>query len=279
MKRLLRALGLSRTCVLAGCALTMATATTTASAAICAGGPLSLQAGLLSNASDWQEFDTRGKRLVHESGTMQGTEVTASWRCSDWELAAALGQLEGPRTYDGQTNSGTPVASQSALRQSFGHVQAGYRLSEAWQLGARVYGQTTWRDIASTSGASGYPERFDWTILSLGAQWDAPLAAGKVTVAAWVGTQLTSGMTLQLPGRDPSSLALGPIQQYELQIAWKLPLSQGWSVQADLRYTATDIGQGPETVISRGGIPVGVARQPHTNSVEVPLGLRLGYTF
>lgn len=253
--------------------------TMSAGAAVCTERAWLLQTGLVNNTSDWQEFDSRGKRLVQESGILQGAQLSASLQCSDWEFEGAWAQLDGTRNYDGQTNSGTPVVSQSAVRQSIGHFRTGYSVSDAWQLGARVSGQTTWRDIASAGGAAGYPERFDWTILSVGAQWKTQLAGGQLALAAWAGSQLNSSMTLQLPGRDPSSLALGPIQQYEVSLAWSLSLQKGWIVQADVRYLATDVAQGTEAVITRGGIPVGVARQPHTTMVDIPLAFRLGYAF
>lgn len=250
-----------------------------ARAGVCAEQELLLQTGLVSNTSDWQEFDSRGRRLVHESGTLQGAQLSATLKCRDWEFGGAWAQLDGTRVYDGQTNSGTPVVSQSALRQSIGHFQTRYRLTDAWQIGAKLSGQTTWRDIASAGGASGYPERFDWTILSVGTQWRTQLAGGQLALGAWAGSQLNSAMTLQLPGRDPSALALGPIQQYEISLAWNTPLSLGWNVQADVHYVATDVGQGAESIVYRSGIPVGVARQPHTSTVEIPLSLRLGYRF
>ena len=257
----------------------LAVTTASASAALCADRSIRLQAGVVGSSSDWQEYDSRGKRLVHESGTLLGPQLSAALQCSDWEFEGAWAQLDGTRAYDGQTNSGTPVVSQSTLRQSLGHFRASYSLTDAWQFGARVSGQTTWRDIASAGGASGYPERFDWVILSVGGQWTAPLAGGRLALGAWAGSQLNSSMTLQLPGRDPSSLALGPIQQYELSLGWNVPLSQGWSIQTYMRYLATDIGQGAEAIIYRNGVPVGVARQPHTTTVDIPIGFRLGYVF
>lgn len=259
-----------------GCAVT---STSVALASTCADRSNLWQAAYVSNLSDWQEFDTSGRRLVHESGTLQGAELSASFRCSDWIFQAELTQLEGTRLYDGQTSSGIPVTSQSALRQSKGLLQTSLNVSDAWRLGVRLSGQTTWRDIASAGGASGYPERFDWRLLSLGSQWKTVLGRGQMTVAAWAGTQLTSSMTLNLPGRDQAILELGTIRQVELAVGWRMPLGQAWSLQADARYSRTDIEQGTDVVITRNGVPVGIAHQPRTSIVDMPLAIRINYEF
>ncbi len=257
----------------------LAAALSSAAAANCSERSIAWQAAYVSNLSDWQEFDATGHKLVHESGTLQGAELSAGFRCGGWNFQGQLSQLDGIRLYDGQTSTGTPVMSQSALRQLQGHLQTSYNVSDAWLLGVRFSGQTTWRDIASAGGASGYPERFDWTLLSFGTQWKTALGSGQLTLAGWAGTQLTSSMTLNLPGRDQALLQLGPIRQVELALGWRMPLSPSWSLQADVRYRRTDIDQGADVVIKRNGVPVGVAHQPRTSMVDVPLAIRIGYEF
>lgn len=253
--------------------------TTVAAASTCADQSISWQAAHVNNLSDWQEFDAIGRKLVHESGTLQGAEMSAGFKCGDWIFEAELTQLDGTRLYDGQTSSGNPVTSQSALRQSKGHLKTSLNVNDAWQLGVRLSGQTTWRDIASAGGASGYPERFDWTLLSLGSQWTTVLGPGQITLAAWVGTQLTSSMTLNLPGRDQAILQLGTIRQVELAAGWSMPLSLAWSLQAEARYRLTDIDHGANVVITRNGVPVGIAHQPRTSVVDIPLAIRINYEF
>lgn len=97
---------------------------------------------------------------------------------------------------------------------------------------------TTWRDIASAGAAAGYPERFDWTRLEAGAQWQTGLGPGQLQLAAWAGAPLQSDLTLALPGRDPTRLSLGPIRQLELSAGWRGPLRPGWELQADIAYLA-----------------------------------------
>lgn len=257
----------------------LAAATSIAAAGNCVDHSTTWQVASVSNLSDWNEFDASGRKLVHESGTLQGVELSAGLRCGDWSLQGQLSQLDGSRLYDGQTSTGIPVTSHSALKQLQGHLQASWNVTDAWQLGGRYSGQTTWRDIASAGGASGYPERFDWTLLSFGSQWKTALGPGQLILAAWVGTQLSSSMTLNLPGRDQATLPLGSIRQDELEAGWRTQLSPAWNLQADVRYRRTTIDQGADVVIKRSGLPVGVAHQPRTSVTDMPITIRIGYEF
>ncbi|MDO8771287.1 MAG: hypothetical protein Q7K57_21810 [Burkholderiaceae bacterium] len=257
----------------------MTAAISVAAAAECVDRSASWQAANVTSSSEWDEFDASGRKLVHESGTLHGAELSAGLRCGDWNLQAQISQLNGSRLYDGQTSTGVPVTSQSALRQLQGHLQASLNLTDAWQLGGRLSSHTLWRDIASAAGASGYLERYDWTMLSLGAQWQTALGPGKLTLAAWTGTQLKSTMVLNLPGRDQATLPLGSISQVELAAGWRAQLGRAWSLQADVRYRRADMDQGADAVITRRGVPVGVAHQPRTSMVDVPVAIRIGYEF
>lgn len=249
------------------------------SAANCVDVASSLQAGSVRATSEWREFNTAGQALVRESGTLEGIALAAAYRCDRWHLALQFSELEGNRKYDGQTTTGRSVLSQSAIRQRQGHLQAMFALTDSWSLGGRLVKQTLWRDIASADGASGYPERFDWTLLSAGAQWQSKLGPGQFTLEAWAGKDLQSSMRLTLPGRDQAALKLGAIEQLELAAGWRTQLSPAWHVQADIGYRRVSIEHGVTAVIRRGGIPSGVAYQPRTTLIERLIAIRMGYEF
>jgi hypothetical protein len=259
--------------------LFLAAAGSLAAAAACDYRSMKWQLAYVSNSSEWNEVDASGRKLDRESGVLSGPEVAASLRCEDWNFQAQASQLDGTRAYDGQTSTGVPVMSQSAIRQLQGHLQAGYKLAESWQLGARLSGQTLWRDIASAGGATGYPERYDWSMLSVGGQWQTTAGPGQLNLAAWVGQALWSRMELNLPGYDPAILPLGNISQFELAIGWQTEFSPSWQFIAGLRYRRTDMSQGADVVLRRSGNPVGVAHQPATSMVDMPLSVGIAYQF
>jgi hypothetical protein len=140
-------------------------------------------------------------------------------------------------------------------------------------------GHTLWRDIASTASASGFPERFDWTLLSVGTQWRTAFGPGQLTLAAWTGAQLSSTMLLSLPGSDQTVLKLGSIRQNEVSGGWRNQLSPAWHLQVDVSYRRITMNQGEEGIVKRGGSPVGIAFQPRTTMVDQPIAISIGYEF
>ncbi len=250
-----------------------------AATATCIDSAVVWQVGSVHSASEWSESDGAGRRLVHESGALDGPELSVAYRCKKFGLTAQIDQLEGTRQYDGQTNSGASAVSRTSLRQQQMQLMAMVAVTDGWQLGGRISDQTIQRDIASAAAAAGYPERFNWTLLAIGAQWGASLGAGQFTLSGWAGRQLQSSMRVMLPGRDQATLPLGSINQIDLTAGWRMPLSSAWHLQADIGYHRLEMGPGASTVITRGGLPVGVAYQPRTVMVSQPVALRIGYEF
>lgn len=249
-----------------------------AAAADCVGLPSSLHAAAITNSTTWSESDA-SHELVRESGTLSGSELSAGWRCNGWTVNAELAQVNGSRLYEGQSSAGLSAISHSAVRQRGLNLDAGLAISEAWRLGGRFSRNALWRDIASTQIASGYPEHFEWSIVSLGAEWRSALGPGELTLAAWAGGGVQSRLTLSLPGRDPARLSLGSLRQIEVVARWAAELAPPWTLAADVRYRRIDIDRGEDAVISRSRQPVGVAHQPETRMTEQPLTIRIGYVF
>lgn len=245
----------------------------------CVDATSSLQAASVRAASEWREFNTTGQVLVRESGTLEGIALAAAYRCNRWHLGIQFSELEGKRNYDGRTTTGRPVVSQSAVRQREGHLQALFALTDSWSLGGRLAKQRLWRDIASANGASGYPEQFDWTLLSAGAQWQSKMGPGQFTLGAWAGKDLQSNMLLTLPGRDQAALKLGAIELLELAAGWRIQLTPAWHLRADIGYRRISMEQGVTAVIRRGGTASGIAYQPQTTLADRPIAIRMGYEF
>lgn len=257
----------------------MAVAFSCASAAFCVDSTGHWQLANVSSRSEWNEFNAVGRILVHESGPLIGAALSAAYDCDKWHYLAGITQLNGTRIYDGKTNNGAPAISQSTIQQRFFQVQAIRKITDTWKLGTRLSNQTLWREIASIDSAAGYPERFDWTLLSLGAQWHSELGPGQLTIQAWSGKQLQSRMVLTLPGRDQTSLALSSMSQIELAAGWRMQLNPAWHLQADIGYRHSEMAQGSPTVITRGGSPTGVAYQPKTVMLDRPISIQIGFEF
>ncbi len=248
-------------------------------AADCTQRTLQWQTGQLTSRSDWHERDSTGRQLVHENGLLHGAELAAALQCTDWQFSATLAQLRGTRWYDGQTSTGVPAISTSQVRRVDGHLQAGLNVTAEWQLLGRVTQVTLLRDVASVASASGFAERFHWTLLALGTQWSSAAAPGQLSLSAWLGTAIRPRMTMDLPGRDQTALQLGAIHQFDLGAGWRAPLAPGWHWQAGLRYRRAEMRQGEPAVITRSGTPVGVAYQPAASLLERVAMIGIGYDF
>ena len=255
------------------------TAISIPAAAECNDRLTSLRVALVSSQSDWNEFDASGRKLVNESGRLNGEELSIGLHCSDWDFLALMSQLDGPRVYDGQSSTGVAIISSAVVRQRQSYLQASFNVAGTWQLGGRLSSNTIWRDLASAGGASGYPELYRWTTMSLGTQWETVTGRNQFKLAAWFGRPLMSTMELTLPGRDQATLKLGSMNQTEFAAAWRTSISPSWHLEAEVQYHRTAMGQGESSVIQSGGMPVGLAHQPTTVMVDVPVAVRLGYDF
>lgn len=240
---------------------------------------LTLRAGIVSQSSVWDEFAITGTHLLRETGRLSGPSAHAQWACERWSLGLGLEQVQGTRDYDGQTNVGTPLQTTSRLQQTSGYAQLAYAPAAGWRLGVRYAGTDMSRDIASTPTVSGYPEYYEWRMLSVGGEWNAETTVGTLGVGVWVGQTMDSAMRVQLPGRDSNSLSLGTIQQSQLDLRWARAYGAQWSAHVALGYRWTEIGQGAPSVITNHGVPVGSAYQPRATLREVPLSVALQYQF
>lgn len=237
------------------------------------------RAGTTYIRSDWQEFTTEGRTQVQESGQLDGIEFNVGITCGKWRVENLYSQATGRRRYQGRTATGAAAQSWSDMRQAAGQLAVSYQFHPDWQFGVRLLDQTTWRNIASISAAAGYPERFSWTLLSLGLRTQKDLASGRWSFFGWAGQDLRTGMHLQLPGRDPATLALGNIDHIELGVGWGTPLNHHWLLEAAATLRRTTLGQGAVALITRSGAPAGVAFQPSTVLREMPLSISLRYQF
>lgn len=215
--------------------------------------------------SQWQEFDAQGHSLVRERGTLKVTGLQAYGRCSKVDWIAQWTRSQGERAYDGMTNTRAPLQTQSRLRAQGLTVAAWLPLSEGWAIGSQLGYRQIQRDIASTNLALGYPERFTYLQVALGARYQAALGERlSLTAAGWLGGGPGGRVEIDFPRADPVSLSLGTnrLLELSLQLGSGESIQPGWSWQAGVVYRREHTGAGAPEVITRNGVPVGAALQP-----------------
>ena len=103
------------------------------------------------SASNWREFSTTGQQIVQESGTLVGIAVTGTYQCDSWTLGALVGELQGARRYEGQTNTGVAALSSAVVQQRVAHLQAMFAVLKNWHLGARLARNSLYFDTLLSS--------------------------------------------------------------------------------------------------------------------------------
>ncbi|HSW19254.1 MAG TPA: hypothetical protein VLJ86_18690 [Ramlibacter sp.] len=229
--------------------------------------------------SRWTETASSGRRLVREAGALWGPQLDAWLDCGALELQGRLSYLDGTRSYDGQTFAGAPAQTTSSVQHLRARAQASWRVAPSWQVGVRLGREMAWRDIASTPVANGYPERYELPMAAVGAAWQGALGAGRLSVGGWVGRDLGARLRLWLPSFDVTSLDLARLSSAEAEVALSWPLSPSADLSLGMGVRRLRMGQGPARVLTRNGVPGGVAFQPATTLMEIPVAVGVALRF
>lgn len=237
------------------------------------------KASLIQQSSQWHELDAGGARLVHEHANLPGWELATNLRCAAWEFGASWQQLAGNRAYDGQTSDGVLVQSQSDWSQQHMRFDIHYDVTPNWAAGVRVTDSTMHRILQGNAQAAGYPERYGWTMLSVGLRTTMPAGNGTLSATAWTGKAVQSRMNLTLPAADASSLPLGAISQTELGLEWTLMSVHQIQFSVAGGWRRTRITTGAIAPIYQSGQVVGHAYQPGIDFHEIPIALGIRVPF
>lgn len=215
-----------------------------------------------------------GARLVTESGAMLALRLQRNLHLANGgALQAGAGVAAGRLDYDGQTQGGAPLASDTGHRD----LQAGV----AWRPWAAASWGEAWvsldvlqqrRQIASTAAARGLRETS--TLVLPGLRWTASFeAAGwQWRPAARLRASAHHALRIAYGGAyDDSDLRGG--QRWESQLA--LGLSRpGSPWQWELAWTHARQAASAWQPIARGGVPVGNVRQPRIELDDFGISLR-----
>ena len=230
--------------------------------------------------SQWEEFDAQGRSLVRERGTLRVSGLQASGRCRTADWAAQWTRSQGPRAYDGVTTAQAPLQTQSQLRAQALTFSAWLPLRENWAVGSQWGYSQIERSIASSSRALGYPERFSYWQLALGARYQTVLSEQvRLTASGWLGGGPGGRVAVDLPRADPVTLSLGNsrLLAVNLQLNGGVQDQSGWSWQAGVFYRREQTHAGAPTVLIRNGVPVGAALQPRF--VQQHLGTTASFSY
>lgn len=252
----------------------------TAAATVCDKLELGTLAGV--QHSQWEESNANGVSLVRERGTLTSAGLQAAVRCSELDWTAQWTHSQGQRAYDGVTTTQAPLQTHSQLRAQALVLAAWLPLRQGWSLGSRLGYRQIQRNIASSGNVLGYPERFRYFQAALGARYQAVFGERlRLTASGWLGGGPGGHVAVDLPRADPLTLPLGASTLLELGLQLdggqaRLP---GWAWQLGVTYRREQTRAGAPQLLTRNGVPVGVALQPAIVQQHLGSTVTLMYRF
>lgn len=233
---------------------------------------LALQAGSARYTSE--EFLPDGRLFNREQGRLGQSQLTGLLRLSaGWEAALQLRQASGTVDYQGQTQMGLPLFTQTRLVQEDGSLRL-HRRGPAWggaiewALGGGVGALRVGRDIQPTPISSRLTETLRARHWLLGGELARTQSILGVPVRGALALEwrkpwrqtlsvdthgVLDGVLVLEPARR-SAWRGGLSLEAQLQPGWRL----GLNLSADLYQPGASAGQ----VVYRNGIPVGQASYP-----------------
>lgn len=246
--------------------------------------PLRTSIGFGAMDFDYQEFSD-GERLNHEQGTLFGLTAAAH---KDWGknfVEADIAYFANDVQYDGQTQNGTPVETNTdeiivesaALYGRYFQPRKKFHHALLAGLGYRYWQ----RDINSTRTALGVVETYTW--------WYAQLGWRGIYQASTRGTWL-AGVKLVQPIRaeididfinalDDTTLPLGEETGLQLDLTYQLRLAKNWRLDVAAFYSAWDIGRSREATLRQNGAAVGTVFEPESETRSVGMKISGSYAF
>jgi hypothetical protein len=240
-------------------------------AAACLGPVLSAQTGI--ERSVWQEFSDQNQQLVREQGNLPfaalGTQLTCDW--GTFALRGAVAQ--GVRDYSGVSNRGQALTTQSTLRNSELLLSYSYPINPQWEPYISAGISRSKRDIQSAGPVLGYLEEFQMFPVQLGIKWRPILFDSRLLLLAHAGSTFQPQVKVELPGRDALTLDLGRTLSAGVSAELELgQMARGQFVLAT-QWNSTRIARGTAGVVTRDGVPTGVAIQPRSQLTQTQLSI------
>lgn len=224
------------------------------------------------------EVDTNGKQLVEEHGFLPGLEFKANYRRGDW-LVTLGGEIYGGNlAYDGQMQGGTAFSTNTRTTQFRARTEVGRYVSDAVLLLAGAEWDYWKRDILGRGATLGLREEYNsWRFLA-GAQT-------RVFQASWSDIYLTGLLVVSSPEHlevnfdnqlfDQVNLSTKSAIGTRLAVEVRPKASPNVSVEGDFEWMRID--RSDETILSKGGSPVGTVVQPE--HVRKAIGVKVKYRF
>lgn len=224
------------------------------------------------------ERDPQGRQLVREHGLLPGVQASATYQAGDWRLGLRGDLYQGSVGYQGQSQGGASLVSNTGTSQRRIGLSADSALTEHTHLlGALEHDH--WRRRIEGRGATlGLSERYQsWRLLA-GARTRllthprASLHAGAMLVLAQ-----PERLTVKFGGQVYDDVNLETRSARGLRLVLGLQPASMPKVALNLEFDTLRIGRSAAATLLTNGLPVGTVAQP--DHLRQALGLSLNYSF
>jgi hypothetical protein len=238
----------------------------------------------------YKEFSESGVLLDREDGLLPGVAVEVARRIGDWRLSGDGRYFSGSADYDGRTNFGTPISTETDERvYSLSlRIAREFRI-DGWSIAPYAgYGYHRWqRDIKPTQTAGGAPvgglfEVYTWKTAELGVLTRLAL---RERFHAGVDLRVIGVLDPEVEVRfgsvfDDARLALGERSGARLAFIGAYALDENLGIRVELYHEGWSFGRSASQPLTSGGSPTAVSAvepRSETRNTGVTLGLVFGF--
>jgi hypothetical protein len=241
------------------------------------------EVGISVERFGYEEFSDSGRLLDREEGYLPGVSGSITALKGAWEFSLVGRFHAGTVDYDGQTNAGAPLKTETDQRVWDLGFTAGRRFNAPVIESLLPYlgvGYWRWqRDINPTAVTSGLSETYSWPYAAVGAramllrrerfEWQLDIG---------VVRPISPEVKVDFSGVfDSARLKLGSRTGYRaaMPLGWKfgrakqITLEPFWERQA--------FGRSPTEVLNRTGMAVGTVFEPRSRAENYGLNLSLSF--
>ncbi len=229
---------------------------------------------------DYRESDD-GARLNHEQGTLPGLDLKWQTLGARYLAEAEFSYFRGDVDYDGATQGGTQVNTDTAEEIWRGEVAAGWRYEQSPRIEYQAIagiGYRDWqRDIRAMESARGLLETYTFWYGSIGFRalyypsakhsWKLQLSA-KRPLNPQVQVEFENAL-------DTVRLDLGEETTVDISLSWQYDFQASLGLEAELFHQAWDMGRSADQVLTQDGVAVGTLFEPGSETTSTGFALRL----
>lgn len=219
----------------------------------------------------WSEYDSSGSRLLREHGPRVGLGLrwdNYARRLDSWRYSALARLTVGTVSYDGQTQSGVPVQTDTQYTGLRGEAMAGYQFNSGVLVQGGA-GLDLWRRLIKDTGSVlGYRETYSIIYVKAGIGFLEQVGGGRLL--AVVGPKMpvytSEYVDLRRVGYDPVTLHPGRRPSPFGQIEFIRESGEQPQWRASLYYDSYRFTPSDPATLTAGGATVGQAWQPESRT-------------